>query len=259
MMRKIEYSSILLFLIVISCASPKMAANKSATAPMAVEQEPVAMTSQFTLGRGDEITMNVWRHTDLNRTIRINPEGMIYLPLAGEIEAAGLTITQLRKEVIFKLSKYVNDPQVDINVSVLRSMTVYVLGEVRGPGTFVLDRRMKPMEAIAAAGGFSQDANTRNILLVRAEKDVTKVRALNLNISDMQSGKNPTPVMYLQNGDVIYVVPSVIANIERFMVKLSNILRPFTQLPSSVVLGNDAYDVLRGEGGGRSAVGVAVQ
>ena len=151
-----------------------------------------------------------------------------------------------------------NDPQVDINVSALRSMTIYVLGEIRTPGTFVLDRRMKPMEAIAAAGGFTQDANTRNILLVRAEKDVTRVRALNLNISDMQAGKNLTPVMYLQNGDVLYVVPSVIASVERFMVKLSNILRPFTQLPSAVVLGNDAYDVLRGEGGGR-AVGVAVQ
>ena len=258
-MRKVQYSSILLFLLVISCAGQKIAANKSETAPMAVEQEPVAMTSSFTLGRGDEITMNVWRHTDLSRTIRINPEGMIYLPLAGEIEAAGLTITQLRKEVIFKLSKYIKDPQVDINVSALRSMTIYVLGEVHAPGTFVLDRRMKPMEAIAAAGGFTQDANTRNILLVRAEKDVTKVRALNLNISDVQAGKNLTPVMYMQNRDVLYVVPSVIANVERFMKRFSNILRPFTQLPSAIVLGNDAWDVLRGKQGGGRAVGVAVQ
>jgi hypothetical protein len=74
----------------------------------------------------------------------------------------------------------------------------------------------------------------------------------------MQAGKNLTPVMYLQNGDVLYVVPSVIANVERFMTRFSNILRPFTQLPSAIVLGNDAWDVLRGEGRGR-AVGVAVQ
>jgi polysaccharide export outer membrane protein len=252
-----QISWVLLLILIVSCASSNKAIDKRETVPVAVEQEPVVMTSSFTLGRGDEITMNVWRHSDLDRTIRINPEGMIYLPLAGEIEAAGLTITQLRKEVIFKLSKYLKDPQVDINVSALRSMTIYVLGEVHAPGTFALDRRMKPMEAIAKAGGFTHDANTRNILLVRAEKDVTKVRALNLNISDMQAGKNLTPVMYLQNGDVLYVVPSVIANVERFMQRFANILRPFTTLPSAIVLGNDAWDVLRGKGG--RAVGVAVQ
>ena len=75
----------------------------------------------------------------------------------------------------------------------------------------------------------------------------------------MQAGKNLTPVMYMQNRDVLYVVPSVIANVERFMKRFSNILRPFTQLPSAIVLGNDAWDVLRGKQGGGRAVGVAVQ
>ena len=258
-MRKIQYSGILLLFFIVSCASQRMAANESKTVPITIKKEASITTeSLFALGSGDEIEINVWRHSDLSRTVRVDPSGMIYLPLVGEIEVSGLTIPQLREGIILKLSKYLVDPQVDINAATIKSMKIYVIGEVNAPGTYILDRRMRAMEAISSAGGFSRDANTRNVLLMRAEKDVTRVSALNLNISDIQSGKNPTPVTYLQNGDVIYVVPTVIANVERFMVKLANMLRPFTQLPSAIVLGKDAWDVLSGQKTGK-AVGVAVQ
>lgn len=233
------------FLLIISCSGHKIVQDNSGEKGIIDKQETVAPSSLFILGSGDEITVNVWRNDDLKRTVQIDPSGNIYLPLAGEIQASGLTISQLRGKIASGLSKYLIDPQVDINVSSLKSQKVHILGEVKSPGTFILDQKMLAWEAISQAGGFTTDANQKEVLLVRSEKGVARVAAL--NIHDMLKTGKIDQDIYLRSGDVIYVAPTFIANLERFMQRFNNIISPFVALERGIILGDDAVDVLTGK------------
>lgn len=237
---------IVLFLLFVSCSHKVIEENNKGIKEITEKQGQVSI---LILGTGDEVIFNVWRHDELKRTVRIDPSGNVYLPLAGEITASGLTIPQLKEEVTLRLSKYIIDPQVDISVSELRSQKVHILGEVRSPGTLALDRKMLIWEGISRAGGFTNDANENQVLLVRGEKDAARVTALNLDIKDMLKDGTFDKDVYLKNGDIVYVPPSFIADVERFMTRFNNIINPFVTIERGIILTPEALDVLRGKEG----------
>lgn len=233
------------FLLIISCSGHKIVQDNSGEKGIIDKQEIVAPSSPFILGSGDEITINVWRNDDLKRTVQIDPSGNIYVPLAGKVEASGLTIFQLKEKIASGLSKYLIDPQVDINVSSLKSQKVHILGEVKSPGTFILDQKMLAWEAISQAGGFTTDANQKEVLLVRNENGAARVTSL--NIHDMLKTGKIDQDIYLRSGDVIYIPPSFIANLERFMQRFNNIISPFVTLERGIIFAPEVEDVLRGK------------
>lgn len=242
----------LLFIMSCSTPDPKMGTDES-TARETVEQESEPAPPPppaFILGPGDEITVNVWRSEELSRNVMIDPSGNIYLPLAGKVPASGLTLLQLRDAVASRLSKYLINPQVDVNVSVLRSQNVYVLGEVISPGPLSLETRMVVWEAIAKAGGFTDDANQQNVLLVRAEQEETTVTNLNLQLGKKLSNGNFPNNFYMQNRDIIYVAPRTIASVETFLRRFNNIIAPFISVERAIVLGPQVWDALQGKTAG---------
>lgn len=198
----------------------------------------------FILGPRDEIAVNVWKNDDLKRTVQIDPSGNIQFPLIGELKASGLTIIQLREKMTGLLSKYIVDPRVDINVSSLKNLKVYVLGEVKTPGTFDWRSGMLAWEGISQAGGFTTDANEENILLVRNENGKATIKSLNLTA--MLKGDRLTQDVFLRNGDVIYVIPLLIADVQRFMSRFNSIIAPIVNLESGIVLYPQVKEVLKG-------------
>lgn len=236
---------LLLLLLVMSCSGHKIVKEGGAEKGIVDKKETAFPTSSLILGSGDEIAINVWRHEDLKRTVQIDPSGNIYVPLAGEVKASGLTISQLSEKIASGLSKYLIDPHVDINVYSLKSRKVHILGEVKSPGTFILDQKMLAWEAISQAGGFTTDANQKKVLLVRNENGAARVTAL--NIHDMLKTGKIDQDIHLRSGDVVYVPPSFIANLEKFMLRFNNIINPFITLERGIILGPEAVDVLRGK------------
>ena len=200
---------------------------------------------RFILGPGDEISVKVWRNDDLTRSVQVDPSGHIQFPLIGELNASGLTMMQLREKMTLKLSKYIVDPQVDIIVSNLKSLKIHVLGEVRAPGTFTWRSGMLAWEGISQAGGFTIDADEKNILLIQSENGKAVIKALNLR--NILKGKNLTQDVYLRNGDVVYVLPTIIADVQRFMNRLYSIITPLVNIESGIVLYPQVRDVLRGK------------
>ena len=184
---------------------------------------------------------------DLGVSTKISSTGKIMLPLIGDIHAAGKGVFELRDEIQKRLSKYIVEPQVTINLSSIQSKEVHVLGEVQSPGVLTLSKKMLVWEAISRAGGFTTDANEKNVLLVRSERGVAKVTALNLNIREMVKDGKLDQNVYLKNGDIIYAPPSFIANVERFMVRFHNIINPFVTVERGIILGPEVLDVLRGK------------
>jgi len=231
---------LLLIALALSCSTKKTSEE------IIINRGEAPPRSPFVLGVGDEIKFSVWRHDDLERTVQVDPSGGISLPLAGEIKASGLTIAQLREEIRLRLSKYIINPKVDVNVTTLSSQNVYVLGEVNAPGSFTLDRNMLVWDAISLAQGFTQDANQDAVLLVRSENGLGTISALNLNIQEIFDKGEAMPDYTLENRDLIYVPPSTIANVERFMNRLSNILRPILDVERGIIMSQDVRNVLSG-------------
>lgn len=248
MLRYLQLICLLPIFLIISCSVNPIVKDNPREQGSIVKAGGVEKTQdafQFTLSPTDEIAVKVWRNDDLNRSIQLDPAGNIQFPLIGEMKASGLTILQLREKMTFELSKYIINPQVDIIVSNIKNLKIHVLGEVKAPGTFDWRTGMMAWEGIAKAGGFTIDANEDNILLVRSENGKVAIKALNLH--SVFKGETLTQEAYLRNGDVIYVIPLVIADVERFMNRLYSIITPLVNIESGIVLYPQARDVLRGK------------
>jgi len=246
-MKSRYFSSICLFIFLsmVSCAGTQSSGDPNLEDHTAAKKEARENSSMsYTLGPGDEVSIRVWRNDDLNRTVKLDPSGKIYLPLAGEIYAQGMTVSKLREDITLRLSKYLVDPQVDVNATEISSQKVYVLGEVRSPGTFYLEQDVSAWEVISRAGGFTEDANRDNLLLIRGENGAARVNVLKMAIT---KDGDPLPDSQLRRGDIIYVPETRIANFERFMVRLQNIINPFVTLERGIILSDEARAVLRGE------------
>ena len=116
---------------------------------------PQAVSSDtYILGAGDVLQLSVWKEPGLsNASVPVRPDGQVSLPLVGDVPAAGSTPMALANEITARLKKYMNDPQVTVTVSGVRSKEIFLIGEIQKTGPIVLTPGMTPLQAIAAAGG----------------------------------------------------------------------------------------------------------
>ena len=214
--------------------------------------EAQAISPEDVLGIGDEIKVIVWRKDDLNRTLKIGSSGQIFFPLVGVIQSAGLTPNQLRSKITEGLSTHFVNPQVNVEISSYRSRKFYVLGEVQKAGMFMIESSASLIEAIAMAGGFTVDASLRNVILVRQESNQIEVRSLNLN-AFLRSGDLHQNVQ-LQSRDIVYVVPTTITDISRFMLKFYTIILPLVEIERGIIYGYEISDLIQGKQSGRVVI-----
>jgi polysaccharide export outer membrane protein len=200
-------------------------------------KEHAPKVSEFILGPGDRLEITVYRHDDLTRTVWIEPSGKIMYPWAGDIQAAGLSIFQLRDRIHDGLSRYIVDPQVSVGILSIQSQKIIVLGEVRAPGFFPADTPMSVLEAIARAGGTSLDAEQRSVLLIRGGLGSPELRLLNIE-GVLKKGDLSDNIM-LQGGDIIYMPRTVIADVSRFFGYLSSIISPIVDAERAYLLGDE--------------------
>lgn len=163
----------------------------------------VAADDTYRIGRDDILDVVVWRDNDLTKTLPVRPDGMIAVPLVGEVKAEGKTPNELADELKSKLGAYIQEPKVTVMVHEVNSRNIFVTGEVAKPGVFALKGRVSVLQAIALAGGFNAFANQDGILVIRQGKNGGRipVRYSDL-ISDDTSSQKDFP---LQPGDTIVV------------------------------------------------------
>lgn len=145
--------------------------DQTVTAEEVGFEEAPNVRQAYQLGSGDQVRIIIFGEEDLSGEFFLDGEGNVSLPLIGEINAAGLTISQFRSEVQERLSDgYLNDPRVSAEVLSFRPF--YILGEVEISGEYPYSDGMTVMNAIARAGGFTYRANTRVVYIKRANTDV---------------------------------------------------------------------------------------
>ena len=206
-----------------------------------------AVDQGFILGVGDEVRITVWRQDDLNRVLRIDPSGKVFYPLVGKIEAAGLSAEELRRIITEGLSDYIDNPQVNVDITSFRNRKIYILGEVNKPGILVIQDSMNIMDALLNSGGPTRDADQKKILLIRSHPEQIELRSI--DIKSLFDTGDKSQMVVLQKDDIIYVPPSFIANVDRFFEHVSKIVDPIVEIERGIVLGDEIKRILTGERG----------
>jgi polysaccharide export outer membrane protein len=160
--------------------------------------------TDYIIGLEDVLAINVWKDPELSlKEVVVRPDGKISLPLAGNIQAEGMTVKQLQDAISEKLKDYVTAPVVTVTVVKILSKSVSVVGQVQKSGIFSLGSPMTVMELLARAGGLTLDAKPKKIKIIRMENG--KTITIPFNYNDMINGKDLKQNVFLQNGDVLVV------------------------------------------------------
>jgi polysaccharide export outer membrane protein len=165
---------------------------------------PAIRDENYVVGVGDVLEVNVWKEGELSKTVPVRPDGMITLPLVGEIKAIGLTPIQLQDQVTTALQKVVSEPQVTVMVVSVNSMSFNIMGQVNKPGYYPLTRPITILDAIALSGGFRDFAKQKKIYVLRRTENGTEER-LKFNYKEVIKGKNMAQNIKLLPHDVLVV------------------------------------------------------
>ena len=158
----------------------------------------------FIIGVDDVLAVNVWKETEVSRSVPVRSDGKISLPLVGEVQAAGETPHQLELAIAKRLQSYISEPEVTVIVQQINSQKFNILGQVTKPGFYSLANSPTVLDALAMAGGFRDFAKKKSIYVLRQNPDGTTAR-LPFNYKDVIRGKNAAQNVKLQPHDTVYV------------------------------------------------------
>lgn len=186
------------------------------------------------LGFGDELTIAVWRHDDLNASVKVDQNGAFRYPLIGTVQAAGKTSAEVGEEIAAHLDAYVVSPQVTVTLSQVKSQIAYVYGEVNTPGALTVDHEITLWESVARCGGFTDKAGRSKVMVLREEGE--KLLAYPANM-DLSGGTRSRIALEggLRGGDIVYVPRSGISTVEDYLKHMDTLLNPLLTLQRFVI------------------------
>jgi polysaccharide biosynthesis/export protein len=185
-------------------AANSASAKPSVSRTEAAQQAAASTTdADYKIGPQDVLRIDVWKENEISRITPVRPDGRISLPLLNDVQAAGLTPTQLAGNITEGLKKFITNPQVTVGVNEINSRRVYVSGEVTKPGAFPLQPGMTVLQALTSSGGFTQFAKIKGIYVLRTENG--KQVKYPFNYKSVVSGKHPELNIVVEPGDVIVV------------------------------------------------------
>jgi polysaccharide biosynthesis/export protein len=183
--------------VLLVTVAPARAQEKTAT------NQTAPADPNYVIGGQDVLDISVWKEAELTRTVPVRPDGKISLPLLNDVQAAGLTPTQLAAQITTSLKKFVTDPQVTVIVTQINSQRIYILGEVNRAGAYPLLPNMTVLQGLSSAGGFTIYANQKKIYMFRIENG--KQVKYPFNYKEVIAGKQTEENVLLKAGDTIVV------------------------------------------------------
>ena len=184
----------LLALLALAAAEPVRAQVDAAKPPSRAPE------AGYAIGASDVLQITVWKEPDLTRDVTVRIDGMITVPLLGDVQAAGRTPGQLAASLTQGLKQYIAAPRVTVGVGQTNSARFYVVGQVGKSGEFLMSGRTTVLQALALAGGFRDFAKTDSIVIVRRDQTVVPV-----NYKRITDGRDLSQNVLLLPEDTIVV------------------------------------------------------
>ena len=171
-------------------------------APGAAIVEPPA-GGAYTVQPGDILTVSVWKEKDLHGDVLVRPDGGLSFPLAGDIQAIGHTVDEVRQLLETGLKRYIPDPTVSVALKQLGGNFIYVIGNVNRPGQFPFSKPLDVMQALSLAGGMTPYAGVNDIRILH--RDANGVKATPFHYGDVEKGRDLGQDIVLKSGDTVVV------------------------------------------------------
>ena len=163
----------------------------------------VPLGPDYVVGVGDTLTINLWGGVTQSITRSVDRDGRIFLPEAGSIQIAGLSLGQAESLIGSELKQQFRNAQVAVTVSRLRSVRVYVVGDVQRPGGYDISALATPLSALFAAGGPTPVGSLRMLFHYRGKQLVASIDLYDFLLHGIRNGSTP-----FQSGDTLLVPPS---------------------------------------------------
>jgi len=182
-------------------------AGCAADGPYEYRAELDPTRAEYVLGPGDVVEVRQWKNPDVSGRLRVLPDGTIAVPLLGQVQAAGLTVKELKSRLATGLSKYIAQPAdmptLTVSVDEFQGYSISVLGEVSQPGHYQPGHYVRVLEALALAHGLTPYARGDQIVILRRTGGEEK--RIPISYSAITQGKRPEMNLYLLRGDVLVV------------------------------------------------------
>ena len=167
-----------------------------------IAQEEIQET--YFIGSGDILEITTWKEPDFSREeVLVRLDGMITFPLINDIQAKNRTSMQVKQDIEERLKDYIETPIVTVTVRTSGSKRFYILGEIANTGEYPLVKGLTVLQAFALAGGFTEWASKKEIILMRNEDDQQKI--YRVNYKDLIKGKDFSQNIKIQPDDTIIV------------------------------------------------------
>jgi polysaccharide biosynthesis/export protein len=181
-----------------------LVAGKNETAETGKKWSGWISLDSYEIGSGDILEIMTWKEPDFSREeVLVRIDGKITFPLLGDIQASGRTPFQVKKEIEKGMKDFVNNPIVTVTVRSPGSQKFYILGEVVNTGEYNLIKDLTVLQAFALAGGFTEWASKKEIILLRNENGKEKI--IRVNYKNIIKGKDFSQNIHIKANDTIIV------------------------------------------------------
>jgi polysaccharide export outer membrane protein len=158
----------------------------------------------YRISAGDILEITTWKEPDLSRQeILVRTDGKISFPLLNDVQAAGLTPLEMKRNMEAGLKDFISSPFVTVHVRNPESQKIYILGEVQNTGEYPLTKNLTVLQAFALAGGFTEWASKKEIILLRNEGGQDKI--YRINYKEITKGRDFSHNIRLKADDTIIV------------------------------------------------------
>ena len=154
---------------------------------------------------GDKLYISVYNEEDLQKDIVVRPDGGITFPLIGDVQASGKSISQLRDEITTRLGEYIPEATVSVSLKEVIGNKIFVLGQVKNPGEYVLTGDIDVLQALSMAGGLTAFANSSRIKVLRRDPVTHKKIVIPFSYKKVMRGEGLEQNITLRSGDTVVV------------------------------------------------------
>jgi len=172
-------------------------------AAQSLAQERANPRMPYTINPGDLLEISVWKEPDMQRQVLVRPDGAFSFPLSGDILAEGRTVEAIRQELTNQLEAYIPDLVVTVTVAEVRGNKIFVFGQVKTPGEFIVNPRVDVIQALSIAGGVTPFAQLNSIKILRRRNGEQSI--FQFRYSDIVKGQDLEQNILLEVGDIVLV------------------------------------------------------